>query len=177
MSVRGNVNYSSEYNKNAPNVGNQDHTIPVPLYNMAKSMPLDLLHEKKYNADENEYIYSRFMNRTNPYFTLAEQFNNIRRDRVFGNISLRYDILPWLFVQGRIGQDYWSRDQDYNNFPTGQASRAAAPAGFVNGVFTQEARRFREVNADFLLSATREFGDFGATLTFGGNHMYRRSDL
>jgi len=177
VSFRGNVNYSNEYNKNAPNVGNQDNTIPVSLYNMANSMPLDLLNEKKYNADGNEYIYSRFMNRTNPYFTLAEQFNNIRRDRVFGNISLRYDILPWLFVQGRIGQDYGSRDQDYNNFPTGQASRAAAPAGFVNGVFTQEARRFREVNADFLLSATREFGDFGATLTFGGNHMYRRSDL
>src|SRR5690606_36380343 len=60
---------------------------------------------------------------------------------------------------------------------TGQASRGAAPAGFVNGVFTQEARRFREVNADFLVSATREFGEFDANLTVGGNTMYRRSDL
>lgn len=177
LTLRGNINYSNEYNKNAPNVGNQDNTIPVSLYNMANSMPLDLLNEKKYNADGNEFIYSRFMNRTNPYFTLAEQFNNVRRDRIFGNVSLRYDLLSWLFVQGRIGQDYWSRDQDYNNFPTGQASRAAAPAGFVNGVFTQEARRFREVNADFLVSATQQFGDFNANLTFGGNSMYRRSDL
>ena len=177
LTLRGNINYSNEYNKNAPNVGNQDNTIPVALANMANSMPLDLLNEKKYNAAGNEFIYSRFMNRTNPYFTLAEQFNNIRRDRIFGNVSLRYDLLPWLFVQGRIGQDYWSRDQDYNNFPTGQASRAAAPAGFVNGVFTQEARRFREVNADFLVSATREFGEFDANLTVGGNTMYRRSDL
>lgn len=177
LTLRGNINYSNEYNKNAPNVGNQDNTIPVSLSNMANSMPMDLLNEKKYNAAGNEFIYSRFMNRTNPYFTLAEQFNNVRRDRIFGNVSLRYDVLPWLFVQGRIGQDYWSRDQDYNNFPTGQASRAAAPAGFVNGVFTQEARRFREVNADFLVSATREFGEFDANLTVGGNTMYRRSDL
>ncbi len=177
VSVRGNVNYSNEFNKNAPNVGNQDNTIPVALYNMANSMPLDLLNEKKYNEDGNEYVYSRFMNRTNPYFTLAEQFNNITRDRLFGNISVRYDVLPWLYVQGRIGQDYWSRDQEYNNFPTGQASRGPAPAGFVNGQYTQEARRFREINADFLTSATRQFGDFGATLTFGGNHMFRRTDL
>jgi TonB-linked SusC/RagA family outer membrane protein len=177
VSFTGNVNYSNEYNKNPPNVGQQDNTIPVALYNMANSMPLDLLDQKKYDAVGNEFVYSRFRNRTNPYWTLAEQFQNIRRDRVFGNVAVKFNILPWLFVQGRIGQDYWSRDQDYNNFPTGQASRGPAPAGFVNGVYTQEARRFREINADILLSATREFGDFGIDLTAGGNRLYRRSDL
>lgn len=177
LSFTGNVNYSNEYNQNPPNVAQQDNTIPVSLYNLANSMPLDLLDEKKYDANGNEFVYSRFRNRTNPYFTLAEQFQNIRRDRIFGNISLKYDILPWLFIQGRVGQDYWSRDQDYNNFPTGHASRPAAPAGFVNGVYTQDSRRFREVNTDILISASREFGDFGIDLTVGGNQMYRRSDL
>jgi outer membrane receptor protein involved in Fe transport len=148
------------------------------LYNLANTMPLELMDQKKYNPlTGNEYIYSRFQNRTNPYWTLAEQFNNIRRDRVFGNISLKYNLTDWLFVQGRVGQDYWSRDQDYNNFPTGHASLAAAPAGFVNGAYTQEARRFRETNADILVSATKTFGDFGVDLTAGGNQMYRRSDL
>ena len=177
LSFAGNVNYSNEFNKNPPNIANQDNSIPTVLYNLANSMPLDLLEQKKYNAAGNEFIYSRFMNRTNPYFTLAEQFQNIRRDRIFGNISVKYNILPWLFVQGRVGQDYWSRDQDYNNFPTGQASLAAAPAGFVNGVYTQESRRFRETNTDILISAKKTFGDFGIDLTAGGNQMYRRSDL
>jgi TonB-linked SusC/RagA family outer membrane protein len=177
FSFMGNVNYSNENNKNPPNVANQDNSIPTVLSNMANSMPLDVLNANKYNADGNEYIYSRFMNRTNPYWVLAEQFQNIRRDRIFGNISVKYDILPWLYVQGRAGQDYWSRDQDYNNYPTGHASRAAAPAGFVNGMYTQDSRRFRETNFDLLASATREFGDFGANLTVGGNQMRRRSDL
>lgn len=177
LSFTGNINYSNEYNKNAPNVGQQDNTIPVSLYNMANSMPLWLLDAKKYNAQGNEYAYSRFMNRTNPYWILEEQFQNIRRDRIFGNIAIKYDVLPWLSVQGRIGQDYWSRDQDYNNFPTGQASRGAAPLGYVNGIYTQEQRRFREINADFLVTATREFGDFGVNVNFGGNQMRRRSDL
>ena len=177
LSFKGNINYSHEYNKNPPNVGQQDNTIPTSLMALANSMPLSVLEANKYNEQGNEYIYSRFMNRTNPYFTLSDQFQNIRRDRIFGNLSVKYDITKWLFVQGRIGQDYWSRDQDYNNFPTGHASRAAAPVGFVNGVFTQESRRFRETNADFLVSATKEFGDFGVNVTAGGNQMYRRSDL
>ena len=177
LSFAGNINYSNEYNKNPPNIANQDNSIPTVVSNMANSMPFDLLEQKKYNAAGNEFVYSRFMNRTNPYFTLAEQFQNIRRDRIFGNLSLKYNVTPWLYVQGRVGQDYWSRDQDYNNFPTGQASLAAAPAGFVNGVYTQESRRFRETNVDVLVSAKKTFGNFGIDVTAGGNQMYRRSDL
>jgi TonB-linked SusC/RagA family outer membrane protein len=176
LSFRGNFNYSHEYNRNPPNVGNQDNTIPVALFNMANSMPLWLLDEKKYNAQGNEFVYSRFTNRTNPYWVLAEQFNISRRDRLFGNVSIKYNILDWLSVQGRVGQDFWSRDQSYNNFPTGQASRAAAPAGFVNGLFTQEARRFREINADYLVTANKTLGDFGLTVNVGGNRLYKRFD-
>lgn len=177
LNFRGNFNYSIEDNKNPPNVGQQDNTIPVALYNMANSMPLNVLEENYLDANGNEAVYSRFRNRTNPYFTLYEQFQNIKRDRIFGNISMKYNFLPWLFIQGRLGQDYWSRDQDYNNFPHGQASRPAAPAGFVDGLYTQESRRFREINADFLISATKSFGDFEVTLNGGGNHMYRTSEL
>lgn len=177
LSFAGNINYSNEFNKNPPNIANQDNSIPTALSNMANSMPLSLLDEKKYNAAGNEFVYSRFMNRTNPYFTLAEQFQNIRRDRIFGNVSVKYNLTDWLYVQGRVGQDFWSRDQEFNNFPTGHASLAAAPAGFVNGAFTQEARRFRETNADILIAATKTVGDFGIDLNLGGNQMYRRSDL
>lgn len=177
LSFQGNMNYSTEYNENPPNIANQDNSIPTAIYAMANSMPLDVLKANAHDALGNEYVYSRFKNRTNPYFTLSDQFQKIRRDRMFGNISMKYDVAKWLFVQGRIGQDFWSRDQEYNNFPTGQASLAPAPAGFVNGVFTQESRRFREINADFLVSATKEFGDFGVNVTAGGNQMKRRSDL
>ena len=174
----GNVNYSRENNKNPPNIANQDNSVPTTIMALSNSMPLSVLDANKYNpVTGNEYIYSRFMNRTNPYWVLAEQFHYIKRDRIFGNVAVRYNILPWLIVQGRFGQDYWSRDEDVNNFPTGQASRATAAAGFVNGVFTQESRRFRETNLDFLITAAKKFGDFDATLTGGGNQMRRRNDI
>ncbi len=177
FSFAGNMNYSNEFNKNPPNIANQDNSIPTTISNLANTMPLSLFKEKMQNAAGNEYIYSRFMNRTNAYWVLAKQFQNIRRDRLFGNISAKYNLTDWLYVQGRVGQDFWSRDQEFNNFAHGTASLAAAPAGFENGSFTQEARRFRETNADILIAATKKFGDFGLDVNVGGNQMYRRSDL
>ena len=70
LSFAGNVNYSNENNKNPPNIANQDNSIPTAVYNMANSMPFDLLEAKKFDANGNEFVYSRFRNRTNPYFTL-----------------------------------------------------------------------------------------------------------
>ncbi len=178
LTFSGNMNYSWEHIKNPPNIANQDNSIPTTLMALANTMPLDILEANKYNpATGNEYIYSRFMNRTNPYWVLAEQVHNIRKDRIFGNITVKYELFSWLSLQGRFGQDYYSRDEDVNNFPTGHASRPAAPAGFVNGVFTQESRRWRETNLDFLLIANKKYGDFDFTLTGGGNRMRQRVEI
>ncbi len=180
FSYSGNVNYSREVNRNPPNIANQDNSIPTTLMALANTMPLQVLNDNKYNSAGNEYIFSRFMNRTNPYWNMAEQFHNIKRDRIFGNIAARYKILPWLSAQVRFGEDYWSRDEDVNNFPTGIASRGTAAAstpGFVNGTYTQESRRFRETNLDFLISANKQFGDFDVSLTGGGNQLRRRLDV
>jgi outer membrane receptor protein involved in Fe transport len=182
LSFRGNVNYSNELNQNPPVVSEQDNSIPTALFALANTMPLDVLDANKYNAGGGEYTWSRFTNRVNPYWALAEQRQTIRRDRIFGNLSMKFDITNWLSVQGRVGQDYFSRDQDYINLPTGKASinggsTASAVAGFVNGLYTQDVRRFRETNVDFLVTAAKTFGDFGINANVGGNQMRRRSDL
>jgi TonB-linked SusC/RagA family outer membrane protein len=183
LSVRGNMNYSNEINTNPPVVSDQDNSIPTSLYAMANTMPLEVLDANKYNAGGGEYNYSRFTNRTNPYWTLAEVKQNIRRDRIFGNFSLKYDLTDWLSVQARAGQDFWSRDNDYINLPTGKASInsssifSASFPGQYNGTFTQEARRFRETNYDFLITASKKFNDFGVNINAGGNQMRRRFDV
>nr|WP_229321060.1 SusC/RagA family TonB-linked outer membrane protein [Larkinella knui] len=177
LTVTGTINYSNELNKNPPQIAQQDNSTPTVIYTLANSMPLDVLEANQINpATGNEFLWSRFQNRTNPYFVMSQKFENIRRDRLFGNLTARYNFTDWLYAQVRVGQDFWARDQDYN-FPTGQASLAAAPAGFVNGNYVQEARRFRELNTDFLIGANRTFGKFGIDITAGGNQLYRRSDL
>lgn len=175
LNVSGTINYSYEDNRNPPQIAQQDFTIPTVIYTLANSMPFDVLEANKYDANGDEFVWSRFRNRTNPYFTLSDKFEEIRRDRIFGNVALRYNLADWLYVQGRIGQDFWARNQSYN-FPTGSAPQGPAPAGFVNGWVVQETRRFREVNADFLIGANRKFGKIGVDATFGGNQLYRYGD-
>jgi len=171
LTVTGNINYSNEYRKNPPNVAEQDFS-PVTIFTLATSMPLSILEQYAEDANGNENVWSRFTNRTNPFFAL-KRFDNIHNDRVFGNVTAKYNLTDWLFIQGRVGQDYYSREQDYN-LPTGTQRQAAAPAGFVNGQFVQDARSVRELNADFLISANKTFGDFGASLSAGGNQMSRK---
>jgi TonB-linked SusC/RagA family outer membrane protein len=182
LSFKGNINYSNEYNKNPPVVSEQDNSIPTSLLAMANTMPLEVLRDNQYNSQGGEASFSRFTNRVNPYWALNEVKQNVRRDRIFGNLSVKYDFTDWLFAQVRVGQDYWSRAQDYINLPTGknslsQGGIASSTPGFVNGLYTQDARTFRETNVDFLISATKQFNDIGVNVTAGGNQMYRRSDL
>lgn len=174
--VSGNINYSNEKNINPPIFGDQELSTATAIFTVANSMPLNLLKEKRLNAAGNEFVYSRFFPRTNPYFSVSQRFDEIIRDRIFGNITARYQFADWLYLQGRIGQDYYSRSQRYNR-PTGMAHLVPAPSGFSNGEFVQEERRFREINADFLVGAERRFGVFGLNITAGGNDMYRRSEL
>jgi len=183
LTIRGNVNYSFEENTNPPVTSDQDNSIPTSLLAMANTMPLSVLEANKYNPGGGEYLYSRFTNRTNPYWVLDQVKANIRRDRVFGNFSAKYDFTSWLSAQVRGATDFWARDSDYIGSPTGKANVNGGSIfsnqnpGFYNGVYTQEARRFRETNVDFLVTAAHAFTDFGVNVSVGGNQMRRRLDL
>ena len=171
LTITGTVSYSNEKRNNPTNVGQQDFS-PVSLFNLANSMPMDILKKYATNAAGDEFAWSRFTDRTNPYFSLL-RFDHITRDRMFGNVSARYDFAKSLYIQGRIGQDFYSRFEDYN-LPTGAQRMPAAPAGFVNGEYVQDERRFRELNTDLLLGTKHNFGVFGIDVTLGGNQMRRK---
>jgi len=172
LTFSGNGNYAKENRFNPPNISEQDYS-PVTIYTLATSMPMSVLKANAFSAVGDEVVWSRFTNRTNPYFALS-RFENNDRDRIFGNVTVKYDITDWLFLQGRIGQDYFFRDQDYN-LPNGSQRQPAAPAGFVNGQYVQDRQSIRELNSDILVSANKTFGSFGFYANLGGNQMYRSS--
>ncbi|WP_157637929.1 SusC/RagA family TonB-linked outer membrane protein [Flexithrix dorotheae] len=174
LTVSGNINYSNEKRKNPPNIAEQDFS-PVVLYTLSSSMPMDLLEQYAFDENGDEIKYSRFTNRTNPYFALS-RFENNFRDRIYGNLTAKYDFTDWLYLQARVGQDFYYRDVEYN-LPTGSQRQSAPPPGFVNGQYIQDQRKFRELNADFLIGFNKTFGNFGIVANAGGNHMYRRFDI
>jgi TonB-linked SusC/RagA family outer membrane protein len=173
INVSGNINYSNEYYKNAPmGVGNQSAEVNT-IATMANTMPLSLMRE--FSQDPitgKELIWSRFLPRVNPYFLQDHRFDNNKRDRVLGNIALKFNLTKDIYIQGRIAQDFYSRLHDYNS-PTGRLDAQAAPAGYVDGSYNRVSNKFRERNYDILISAQHKFGDIGVNVTAGGNQMFR----
>lgn len=168
------ANYSHEKSRNPPNVYAQQYNANTTVYTLANTIDLADLKAHRKDENGNERNISRFTPRTNPYWMAYERFENIVRDRLIGNISLRYDLLPWLYIQGRAGQDYFTRSQDYN-VPTGTRFLGAVATGF-NGQYYQEVVKFRERNYDFLIGANRKWGDFDVDLNLGGNQMVQVSE-
>jgi TonB-linked SusC/RagA family outer membrane protein len=173
FSVNLNANYSNEFNHNPPQIGIESLCIPTTISTFANSIDVNWLKNFKTEANT-EMPLARFTNRDNPYWTAYEHTEDIHRDRLFGNLSLRYQFTDWLYAMGRIGQDYYARPTNYN-VPTGTRWLTAAPTGF-NGNYYQDVSTFRELNMDFLVGVKHSFGNIGADLQFGGNRMHQITD-
>lgn len=175
LSVQVNANYSNEFNDNPPALNQQAYNVNQTVYTIANSVDIRWL-ENAYKDPEtgNEINPARFTDRTNPYWTINERFETQKRDRLFGNVTLRYDIAPWLWVQGRVGQDFFTNVRHANR-PTGTAMLPVAPSGF-NGNYFQNTGTFRERNVDFLLGVNHTMGVFGVDATFGANSMDQKSE-
>ena len=174
LSTQVNANYSNEFNHNPPQIGLQDMNANSTIYTMANSIDVKWLKNTYKDVNGNEQPLARFTNRNNPYWIAYQRFENVRRDRLYGNVSVRYQLRNWLYVQGRIGQDYFTRPYNYDR-PTGTRSIGAAASGF-NGFYYQDVTTFRERNMDLLIGATKTFGKFGIDLTAGGNQMQQIYD-
>lgn len=176
LSVQVNANYSNEFNDNPPVVNQQAFNINQTLYTLANSIDVRWL-ENAYKDPETgaEINPARFTDRTNPYWTINERFETQKRDRLFGNVSLRYDLAPWLWMQGRVGQDFFTNVRNANR-PTGTAMLPIAPNGF-NGNFFQNTATFRERNLDFLMGTGHEFSNWGIEAMLGANSMDQQSEL
>lgn len=169
FSVQLNANYSNEYNHNPPQIGIQDMNANTTIYTMANSIDVHWLKQTYMTPAGDEQPLARFTNRNNPYWVTLKRFEHVRRDRIIGNASLRYQLTDWLYVQGRFGQDYYTRPYDYDR-PTGTRSIGAVTTGF-NGYYYQDETTYRERNMDFLLGGNHNFGKFGVDVTLGGNQM------
>ena len=175
LTATGNVNYSLENNVNPPQVNTQDVAVSTVIFTLANSMPFEALQQNTVHPNGDEFVFSRFLVRNNPYYSMSHKFENIDRKRIFGNIALKYQFTDWLYLQGRIAEDYYVRGQEYN-IPNGYAPIPKAPTGYVNGSFTQDVRQNTERNLDFIVGANRNFGNIGVDLTLGGNQRYARHD-
>jgi len=115
------------------------------------------------NVQQFSYNYTFF---DNPYFTLYENRNAFNRDRVFGNLSARYEFTPELSLSVRTGMDYQNEDRTFR--------RAYSSNRFKTGAYAEQNVFYREINSDFLLNYTKNLGNLSVDVSAGGNRMDQR---
>jgi len=108
---------------------------------------------------------------TNPYFAAAKFQNNTSKNRAFGVASLRYSPLDWLYIQARLGNDFFSFNATQIT-PTGTAYR---PAGSLDNEID---RFYNQLNTDVLVSANKNVTkDLSLGLTAGANLLQERQRI
>ena len=104
----------------------------------------------------------------NPYWAAYQYKDGGVRDRIITSANLKYDITDYLWVQGRVGMDWYTR-RNTRITPQGTGYQRG-------GSISEEERRVRETNVDWMLGYDDQFGTIGIHAFVGGNAMLRSSE-
>lgn len=119
--------------------------------------------------DGNELQFNDNIFVTNPYWAAHQFFQNNFKERLIGSILLKYDFTDWLYIQGRVGIDGFSRkNKSYTPYGT-----AFSSLGGIN----ESLSKFAETNQDLMIGARKKFDNgIGFDVFVGGNQMFRKSE-
>lgn len=111
--------------------------------------------------DQQQFNYN-YNYHDNPYFNVYENTNSQDKDRIYGNISLNYDLGKHIDIMVRTGRDFY-RDQRTKR-------RAFSTQAFPDGFYREDNIFFEEVNSDFLVTYSNYFGShWDVSVSAGGN--------
>jgi TonB-linked SusC/RagA family outer membrane protein len=104
----------------------------------------------------------------NPWWT-AYQFNNDDwRDRLIASGQMKYDITDYLYVQGRVGMDWYTR-RETDLVPQGTGYQRG-------GSLSEGENRVREINMEYTLGFNKTFNKINVNAFVGGNRMRRQNE-
>ena len=167
------VNYIKSKNRNTPWLGAAATGVMRNYLLMPRSIHYSDM-AAKYDGYGNALRWqSDPANILNPYLVEDNSYVN-GRDRFIGFLSLNYQILDWLSLKIRHGEDiYW----------TNVSSKTVAeyPIGNVagHGSFSISNGYYRDRNTDALITIQKDNwfdSDFSASLSVGGNLMYSHGE-
>lgn len=102
----------------------------------------------------------------NPFWTVNKNTMEDNVNRIIGNASLSYKITPWLKASYKIGIDQYSDSRKFKN-DIGSGSFAA-------GQVVNHQINSRDLNSDFILQMTKDFGDDISVSALIGHNYYRK---
>jgi len=166
LRVRTAINYLTNKSDNRPNLSYGTENI-MYLFNCWLGRQVDLSSMRDYWMAGREGLNqfnSNYNYHDNPYFNLYENTNSQDINRVYGNVSLTYDLSKELSLMLRSGTDA------SNEFRARR--RAYSTQRFQRGSYREERLGFTELNTDFLLNWKKPINqNLDLNLGFGGNAM------
>ncbi|MCD4737371.1 MAG: SusC/RagA family TonB-linked outer membrane protein, partial [Bacteroidales bacterium] len=161
--------YIMEDVKNSPRVNDVPRNVNMAIRYWPTSVPVNIAEgdPDKIGADPVtglELLPSYNTWGGNPYWAAYQSVNDRTKDRMLGNMRLRYDPTDWLFIQGRMGLDkYFTSITDIT--PTGQAY---SPAGSMALQF----REYTQTNNELIIGLDKALDmGLGINAMVGANMM------
>ncbi len=173
LKLQLNVNYADEDYINPPQIGTQGDGAVNFFNRMPISVPLEAYRDHAIDpATSAEWKTNGFLGTiNNPYVPIQTgQKYKENRNRLLGTATLRFDITPWLYTQGRFSYDKYNSFTEWNaTNATGAATRINSSDGTYRGSYNISQTWSSDINADFLVGGNKEFGKFSVDANFGGN--------
>lgn len=185
LAVRAGVTYFSTVQQGPSQGSNGQYSAYANVYRMPRSIDFDY-YKNNYTTPGgyNNWFVANIYNAAiqdssaasggdNPYF--ASNKNPIRSEvtRFLGNMTIAYDIKPWLNVSYRAGADtYTDRRKRTIALGSGQVVRSpiSNTSGTTTGGITQDVFYRTELNGDFMVTAKKNnifLDQLNATLLLG----------
>ena len=112
-----------------------------------------------------------FNTRRNPHWVANEDSNEDNTDRIFTMIKLDYTFAPWLKAFARYGSDFRSAQRE-DTKAYGVYDELGSQTRNNGSNYFASNTRSTETNIDFLLTASKTYGDLNIALNFGGNSRH-----
>ncbi|WP_209401403.1 SusC/RagA family TonB-linked outer membrane protein [Pseudozobellia sp. WGM2] len=171
LKVNANLNYVKTDSDNRPAVGYGTESIMYLFIWYGRQLNTNNLRDYWQPGLEGVQQFNYNYNyHDNPYFTMYENTNAQDKDRVFGNVSLTYDINDNFSFLFRSGRDF------YRDFRI--RKRAFSTQRFPFGTYQEDDVFFEESNTDFLLTYDNTFNEkWNINLSVGGNQLRQKQDF
>ena len=160
------VNYKNTKQDNIPvSSGYGSTAIMYSLWCYAPNIDMDWV--SNYWLDPEKYQQNAALSgaKNNAYFLAYECINSQLRDRVYGNVSFKADLLKGLDLTVRGGLDMTN---DFRTQRQGTSTQTKP-----DGWYREQTVLSKQYSGDFLLKYNNQFGDFDFTGNVGGSIVYR----
>jgi len=105
----------------------------------------------------------------NPWWAAYQYKHDDTRDRFITSGNLRFDITSFLYVQGRLGMDFFTRTTSRIDPPQGEDWDPT-------GAASEGQAQTREVNQEWTLGFNKTYGKIAVNAFVGGNKMNRMNE-